>query len=448
MYNPFGLHPTRLHELTEAHLNVLVTERVSEGYWVEYKQAFPDNRKVAKSIASFANTYGGWFFVGIEASSADNVATQIAGFSLDQVQNPIDRLREVVKSHIDPIPLFHITLVRLSTGNAVLVVYVPGEQETPFVHKDGRIYRRVADSSDPIAETNRYAVDRLVDNGRSVTKAFERFCNDERTFSQGDNGGWVNVYLSPYPLYPYFPREEDSLAAKAERYQALSLEPFPILLPDGALYGNGNIPFDTVQSTANSVVLRQVTPGLFVKNSIETELYFDGRAKFLIPLPYLPKWDTNAIKKVQSGAIKEELIPLWMQADEISLLDFFSVERLWSTMMVMLTYHWHWFTQEITPYTSPSAEFSVAVHGYGLWRSVAFLDSDIWAGHIQKFGLPVMTRDTFRFPRQGDKVFQTSMHENGLLWMLVNGLVLREFGLPDNLIGPVINAAIAESNRD
>ena len=136
--------------LTIDDLQLLITRSVSEGYFVEYKSQMQANEKIAKSIAALANTYGGWYFVGVDADKTHNVATNICGFSLASWTDPIATVREVAKSRISPTPVFYPQVVNITNDLVVLVIYVPEEQDTPFITSDGKIYRRVADSSDYI----------------------------------------------------------------------------------------------------------------------------------------------------------------------------------------------------------------------------------------------------------------------------------------------------------
>ncbi len=186
--------------LTSEDLQLLISSSVAEGYFVEYKGVLLAPNKIAKSIASFANTYGGWYIVGV-TTDGHNVAQHIVGFSLDDCHDPIASLRDSIRSGIDPIPVFFSQVVTIAPRRAVLVVYIPGEQDTPFITRDGRIYRRVSDSSDPIPEAQRSAVDRLIEQGRDRVHAFQRFCQEPRTFSKAEaSTPWVNIFLSPYPL--------------------------------------------------------------------------------------------------------------------------------------------------------------------------------------------------------------------------------------------------------
>jgi hypothetical protein len=61
-YNPFNKD---ISQLEEDDLNKLI-DKVSEGWFVEYKGDFQNSKKISHSIASFANSDGGWYIVGID----------------------------------------------------------------------------------------------------------------------------------------------------------------------------------------------------------------------------------------------------------------------------------------------------------------------------------------------------------------------------------------------
>jgi predicted HTH transcriptional regulator len=168
-YNPFN---KRIGErLCPNDLQDLVKQEVAEGYFIECKRQLPKTLKIARSIALFANTYGGWYIVGAKTNE-HNVITAIDGFTQGSCPDPISVVREAAKQHTDPVPMFFVSLVELDTGNLVLVVNVPGNQDTPFITSDGRLYRRTHDSSDPVPETSRYALDQLMERGQLASKRF------------------------------------------------------------------------------------------------------------------------------------------------------------------------------------------------------------------------------------------------------------------------------------
>jgi hypothetical protein len=272
-YNPFD-KPIGT-PLTIDDLRLLITRSVSEGYFVEYKSQMQTNEKIAKSIAALANTYGGWYFVGVEADRTHNVATNICGFSLATCADPIATVREVARSRISPTPIFYSEVVNITNDLIVLVIYVPDEQNTPFITSDGRIYRRVADSSHPESEKDRYAVDRLYDRQRQHAKQFERFFHNSPTRFSSNQLAWLTLVLAPYPsglidrysvLYP----------ENVEQLFLRSQQPIDLYVGEKVI-GNTTLSFTSVQPTNDSLVLRQVMPSHVAFYSLTLELFVDGR---------------------------------------------------------------------------------------------------------------------------------------------------------------------------
>ncbi|MBT3184600.1 MAG: ATP-binding protein [Nitrospina sp.] len=61
VFNPFN---KSFNEVQEGDLEIL--KELAEGWHVEYKREKTTPQKIAKSIASFANSHGGIYFLGIE----------------------------------------------------------------------------------------------------------------------------------------------------------------------------------------------------------------------------------------------------------------------------------------------------------------------------------------------------------------------------------------------
>ena len=70
-FNPFNKN---IHELEYGDLDVLIDNEVSEGWTLEYKQEIVKSKDIAKSIASFANSEGGWYIVGIKEKENTSTA--------------------------------------------------------------------------------------------------------------------------------------------------------------------------------------------------------------------------------------------------------------------------------------------------------------------------------------------------------------------------------------
>ena len=52
-------------------------QKISEGLRVEYKEDFPINEKLARTICAFANTAGGIILIGVTADKRNNVPMDI-----------------------------------------------------------------------------------------------------------------------------------------------------------------------------------------------------------------------------------------------------------------------------------------------------------------------------------------------------------------------------------
>jgi hypothetical protein len=291
-------------QLTPADLQLLVTRQVAEGWFIEYKREFPDNQKIGRSIASFANMPGGgWYFVGVEAHRPTNIATKICGYDTTVTLDPIDKIRNVVKTNLDPVPVFHIQIVPLGPGRAVTVVHVPGEQDTPFITKDGRVYRRVADSSDPVHESDRYALDELIARGRSLKERYTEFCQDERDFSQGENETiWLNIYISPKPLGLIDRSELHADEAMSDLLEPGKVSYAVLESGDGSVTGHMN--FNHAQHALDSIILRNFSAGRLYNNTLTAELFTDGRSKLFIPVVRELPFPAMHIEALQSPQVR------------------------------------------------------------------------------------------------------------------------------------------------
>ena len=163
-YSPFD---KAINDLQSADLAIL--KSVSEGWYVEYKSEMINASALAKAVSAFANTYGGWLFLGVKEQGKDNpVAGTFPGMPEKEVDGVLQRLRQSAAEHLNPTPTFQTKVLRgpcveigLAEGASVVAIEIPQSRITPHVHKDGRIYRRVADSSEPKPETDRFILDQL-----------------------------------------------------------------------------------------------------------------------------------------------------------------------------------------------------------------------------------------------------------------------------------------------
>jgi len=278
-FNPFE---KPLDDLAAIDLQRLIDRDVAEGLYMEYKREFPKNEKIGWSLASFANSYGGWYVVGVEADKQRNTAVKLTGIDLTSERDPISKVREIAKSHINPFPALKAKLVLLSAERGVLVVEIPDGQDKPFVSLNGRIYRRTADSSEPVYENDRYTIDRLYRKGRGFRKAFRERLAERLDLSPQDHRGWARILISPYP----------NIVTKLEVPSSEHVEETLKLSSDvrdiryySDLNFKGTIPFNIGFTTGTSIVLRQATDQPLQFLTLSAEFFIDGTAVFDIPVP-------------------------------------------------------------------------------------------------------------------------------------------------------------------
>jgi predicted HTH transcriptional regulator len=150
---------------------------------VDYKSQAVTAKDFGKDFSSFANQYGGWLFVGVEEGPGKSLrAGSFPGIPDDKVGEALVRIREGVSAHVSPFVYFEHRIIQgpveeiaLESGRSIIVVYVPEGVNPPFVHSSGKRYRRVGDSSEPKAETDRSVLDGMWKKSDQTTTALQEF---------------------------------------------------------------------------------------------------------------------------------------------------------------------------------------------------------------------------------------------------------------------------------
>ncbi len=269
-----------------------------------------------------------------------------------------------------------------------------------------------------------------MDNGRDIAKQFEKFCSDKRTFSKAEEKlSWINIFLSPYPLGT-IERFNVISSEGIEQLLKLSRTQIKIYLRNSVEFGTGNLPLNFGQPTFGSAILRQVEPSKAAFNSLTIEFFVNGRAKFFIPLRYLPI-QKNGSELMKSSRVREALGELWGADREFSAwyLRFFDVGQLWLMVANLVGYYREWLGKG-----SGLTDVRVGISVENVWRSVAFCDMDGWGTHVQKFGLPIMNRDAATIPEDIGRGWLVSLDEKEIaLWVSICDAIGLAFGLPTNL---------------
>lgn len=248
-YSPFN---KQLKDLDPKDLGVL--RKVNEGWYVEYKSQPMNARAFAKAVSAFANTYGGWLFIGIEEKSKEEpVARNFPGIAEGDVDSMLQRLQQAAADHLNPAPFFETCILRgpcreigLNDGCSVVVVNIPLSLTAPHIHSDGRIYRRVADGSEPKPETDRFLLDQLWRRADRIHEFIREWIEDDPEFSPSEKDvSYVRLLLCTDPWLQRIPwlsvwHEEIRNILTSTEENAPS------------------VAFDVVHTTAEGIMARQV----------------------------------------------------------------------------------------------------------------------------------------------------------------------------------------------
>jgi hypothetical protein len=179
IYSPFTDdegNSVYLKGLQFSHLSRLVN--VDEGYKIEYKETFNEDvkRKIPAIISSFANSDGGWLFIGVKDKTKVLSCIEKPRTDYDQT------ITQLLKQNVTPLPEFTSKFVINSDDEnvGVLVEIVNPGRFTPYV-SNGTVYVRNGSSSDPM-KSDRAIIDLLYKRAENHEREIEDFCKRETSF--------------------------------------------------------------------------------------------------------------------------------------------------------------------------------------------------------------------------------------------------------------------------
>jgi len=373
-YSPFE------KELREVQANDLVAlTRVEEGWYVEYKREVPQSGSIAKSVAAFANTYGGFLFYGIaEKSKEEPVAGAFPGVDvaeLDAVQN---RIRQSIASHLSPVPHFDVKVVigpsaeiELAEGRAIVCIEVPWSPRAPHIHKAGLIYRRVGDASEPKPENDRHILDELFKRSEKRIDQARIWFEDDPVFSDSEQA-------SPY-LRLMFRAD-----AWGEDKRWMS-QPFAELR--SLLNKDGITPFDTVCPTARGVMGRQAhgndPAGLPLTIYVDRDLTADA----LIPIPLLTVEDLKHLPSLMEGYDNAHRFSKILTEKGFKRVDVLDLNHLYLVLSGVFKAYHNFVTE-----SGLGTSYNCLPKPLNFGRFVPFIDVSTLMDAYEEAGVPVVMK--------------------------------------------------------
>lgn len=199
----------RFPDISLEDIDKLIENRVAEGFYIEYKSEIPDNRKIGKSITSFANTKGGYLIFGVDSDKPTNepkVKTPVNKEDYDA-----NRINDIC-NYIDKPVYVEKIFIRVNNSNkGIVIIKIPPSYNIPHFYR-GKIYVREGESSKPIPLDRYDLINELFEKRKKIEKSTELYIENKiRLYS--DN---ILIYNEQLPY------------ANRECFLILSAYPFPL----------------------------------------------------------------------------------------------------------------------------------------------------------------------------------------------------------------------------
>ncbi len=124
-------------QIAEEDLLSLISNSVTEGKQIEYKQDLPgnsdsDKKEFLADVSSFANSSGGDLIFGIVEDRTTGVPTALGGLSIDNVDQEIIRLESIIRNGLEP-RVMGIILhpLKLRNSKLALIIRIPRSWISP-----------------------------------------------------------------------------------------------------------------------------------------------------------------------------------------------------------------------------------------------------------------------------------------------------------------------------
>jgi hypothetical protein len=303
--------------------DLAILREVNEGWYIEYKSMEIESKKIAKSLAAFANHYGGWLFFGIDNSaSKTNAASSFPGIPKSSVTSLLNRIRDSARTLINPPPYFEPAVIDgpcsdigLPESQSIIAIIIPAGLNPPYLNYDGRIYRRVLDSSDPVHEKDRFILDALWQRGKlSRNDLSGKILQSPQEIDLNDRIGYLRVFLLVDPFDSYFIKH------------GLSFDDFMSIMKAKNDLGI-DLAWDNFFMSSDKIICRQVGKNAANRKLLTWEYYHNSNSTVTIPLPIISDHAIIHTHALEGYIYGEQLIAI-LQKDNTSNYNFIDITAL------------------------------------------------------------------------------------------------------------------------
>ena len=373
-------YPFDTHVVDLAPEDLEALTRVHEGWYVEYKEQPIGRNDIAKSLSAFANQFGGWFFLGIAEDRDDHTAGKFSGIPTSTVEAELETIRNATKDLLRPSVFYEhkvidgpVSAVGLPADRSVVVIHIPQGPDTPYVHNNGRVYRRIADSSDPIHITDRAELDVLSQRREaSLQRLADRVQRSPKLSVEEENRPYLQLHMlsDPYEILGH-------------RYRG-DLQSFADIMK-----GSG-LPFDNVFNSHEGFVARQI-----IDNDANLRLLtweFSRHCHTWVTLP-INVHDVLSLpdESVDAATIEEfALAVINSGIDPVRILDLTKLLRFVGAASIR--------HRRLAGEAGVRGPFYVKCRLENLWRTIPYVDTPNFINHINRFGLPLIQDTSITIP--------------------------------------------------
>lgn len=123
---------------------VISEQDFDESFYFEFKDDRVSNKKIQEEVSAFANTFGGYIFLGVSDDK------QIKGcFDWNE-----QKIHTTIHDAITPTPSFDVKKFTFDTG-IVYVIKIDEGSEPPYITSSGKIYERLSSGSFTIKDSSK-----------------------------------------------------------------------------------------------------------------------------------------------------------------------------------------------------------------------------------------------------------------------------------------------------
>lgn len=387
LFNPFRKPIDELRAV-----DLLVLKTVREGWHVDYKKAVDrEPSKAAKHISSFANHFGGWLFYGVDQTrdaEGKNVAGEFVGVPLSRVSGDLESLRNSVAQHMSP-PCYYrekvlegpCAEIQLLEDRAVIVIEVPMGARPPYVHSSGSIFRRIADSSEPKAETDRSTLDLLWERSRGHRDNLKHMLRTSAELPAYNSVPHLHLFFSP----TFYGEPSPGISLNFDR--------FAEVMSSGD-DGKTGLPFDHIFPSINGAVARQVLGNSFDVPSVTWRYSLDGSSVVSMAFSTFALSGNPTALQLRGFLSGHQHVDAFVsRALEITRGSVVDLSAFFFNLLSVLYKHWRLAREH-----GLTGAFYVRGRIDNAQNAIPYVDTPGYAEFVRKWGLPVVLDNVIELP--------------------------------------------------